>query len=122
MKRLLQTAAIAAASVLTVGAAQAADPIKIGHVVGLSGPLEPYAKQLQNGLEMGIEYATDGTNEVLGRKIEIITKDTQLKPDRARALLEEAYADDASTNFAFHNPAGMARLHGHQVSLGAGLL
>ncbi|MBA1146262.1 substrate-binding domain-containing protein [Ectothiorhodospiraceae bacterium WFHF3C12] len=94
MKRLLQTAAIAAASALTLGAAQAAEPIKIGHVVGLSGPLEPYAKQLQNGLEMGIEYATDGSNEVLGRKIEIITKDTQLKPDRARALLEEAYADD----------------------------
>jgi len=94
MKRLLQTAALAAATALTLGAAHAAEPIKIGHVVGLSGPLEPYAKQLQTGLEMGIEYATDGKNEVLGRPIKIITKDTQLKPDRARALLEEAYADD----------------------------
>jgi long-chain fatty acid transport protein len=34
----------------------------------------------------------------------------------------EALANDASTNFAFHNPAGMTRLDGHQVSLGAGLL
>ncbi len=34
----------------------------------------------------------------------------------------EAVADDASTNFAFHNPAGMTRLEGHQVSLGAGIL
>ena len=34
----------------------------------------------------------------------------------------EAVANDASTNFAFHNPAGMTRLKGHSVSLGAGLL
>jgi len=34
----------------------------------------------------------------------------------------EAVADDASTNFAFHNPAGMTRLEGHQVSLGAGYM
>ncbi len=35
---------------------------------------------------------------------------------------QEAVANDASTNFAFHNPAGMTRLDGHQVSLGAGVL
>ncbi len=35
---------------------------------------------------------------------------------------QEAVANDASTNFAFHNPAGMTRLEGNSVSLGAGLL
>jgi long-chain fatty acid transport protein len=35
---------------------------------------------------------------------------------------QEAYANDASTAFAFHNPAGMTRLEGHHVSAGAGLL
>ena len=35
---------------------------------------------------------------------------------------QEAYANDASTNFAFHNPAGMTRLDGNQLSLGVGLL
>ncbi len=35
---------------------------------------------------------------------------------------QEAVANDASTNFAFHNPAGMTRLEGHSLSLGAGLL
>jgi long-chain fatty acid transport protein len=34
----------------------------------------------------------------------------------------EAYANDASTNFAFHNPAGMTRLEGNSISLGAGIL
>ncbi|MCZ6592851.1 MAG: outer membrane protein transport protein, partial [Alphaproteobacteria bacterium] len=35
---------------------------------------------------------------------------------------QEAVANDASTSFAFHNPAGMTRLEGHSLSLGAGLL
>jgi long-subunit fatty acid transport protein len=35
---------------------------------------------------------------------------------------QEAYANDASTSFAHHNPADMTRLDGNQVSLGAGLL
>jgi long-chain fatty acid transport protein len=35
---------------------------------------------------------------------------------------QEAYANDASTNFAFHNPAGMTRLEGNQLSLGVGIL
>jgi long-chain fatty acid transport protein len=35
---------------------------------------------------------------------------------------QEAYANDASTNFAFHNPAGMTRLKGNSISVGAGIL
>ena len=35
---------------------------------------------------------------------------------------QEAYANDASTSFALHNPAGMTRLDGHELSAGAGLL
>ena len=35
---------------------------------------------------------------------------------------QEAFADDASTNFAFHNPAGMTRIEGHQLSGGIGAL
>lgn len=34
---------------------------------------------------------------------------------------QEAWANDASTNFAYHNPAGMTRVEGHELSLGAGL-
>lgn len=34
----------------------------------------------------------------------------------------EALADNASTSFAFHNPAGMTRLEGHRLQLGAGAL
>lgn len=80
------------AATALAGVAQA--DIKIAHVYGKTGPFEAYAKQSHVGLEMGIEYATGGTWEVNGEKIVIIEKDTQLKPDIGKALLEEAYGDD----------------------------
>jgi branched-chain amino acid transport system substrate-binding protein len=48
------------------------------------GALEAYAKQSHTGFMMGLEYATDGTMEIDGRKIVVIEKDTQLKPDIAK--------------------------------------
>ena len=43
---------------------------------------------------MGLEYATGGTMTVAGRKIVVIEKDDQGKPDVGKAQLEAAYADD----------------------------
>ncbi len=73
----------------------AAEPIKIALVHGTSGhPFEVFSKQTQTGFMLGLEYATGGSMEVMGRKIEVIRKDTQFKPDVARAVLAEAYGDD----------------------------
>lgn len=97
MKRLISTVAIAAvlaAGGLSTGFTQE-DPVKIALVHGLSGsPLEAYSKQTTNGFTLGLEYATKGTMEIKGRKIEVIEKDTQFKPDIARSVLAEAYGDD----------------------------
>ena len=86
MKRIMLAAAISMGAV----SVQAADSIRIAHVTGFTGPLAPYAEQLDIGLNMGFEYATDGTMKIEGRQIEISRKDTQLDPARARALVEEA--------------------------------
>lgn len=59
-------------------------PIKIGALTSLSGVLEDYGNQFKNGFELGMEYLTDGTYEVAGRKIEIIWEDTTTVPDVAR--------------------------------------
>lgn len=72
----------------------AAEPIRIAHVYDRTGALAEYGQQLQLGLELGFEYATQGSNRILGRAIELIEKDSQLQPTRARGLLAEAYADD----------------------------
>ncbi|MFL0799406.1 MAG: substrate-binding domain-containing protein [Agarilytica sp.] len=74
-----------------------AEPIKIAHVYGKTGPFELYARQSHDGLMLGIEYATNGTFKVRDRKIEVLVKDSQLRPDLGRTLLEEAYADDEVT-------------------------
>lgn len=89
-------AALALVSFAVAVPASAEDgPIRIALVHGLSGStFEAFSRQTQTGFEMGLEYATGGTNEVRGRKIEIIVKDTQFKPDVARAALAEAYGDD----------------------------
>ena len=89
--------ALALAILLVPGAAlQAAEPIKIAQLAGITGPLEAYAKQAVTGFKMGIEYATGGTFKVLGRPIEIIVKDTHLKPDKGKQLLTEAFKDDGA--------------------------
>ena len=56
--------------------------------------MQAYAKQTETGFRLGLEYATKGTMEVDGRKIVIITKDDQGKPDLAKSALAEAYEDD----------------------------
>src|SRR5215471_471004 len=78
---------------LCVGLAEAQD-IKIAHVYDKTGALEAYAKQTQIGLMMGLEYATGGTMSVNGRKLVIIERDSQTKPDAGKAQLAAAYGDD----------------------------
>jgi branched-chain amino acid transport system substrate-binding protein len=95
MKRLLAALAAAGIALAMQPAFAQEGPAKIALIHGLSGsPLEAYSKQTQTGFEMGLEYATKGTMEIKGRKIEIVRKDSQFKPDIARALLAEAYEDD----------------------------
>jgi len=92
MKRLITLfAAAALASATSLAFAQ---DIKIAHIYGKTGPLEAYAKQSHTGLMMGLEYATGGSMMVGGRKIVVIEKDTQNKPDVGKAGLAAAYGDD----------------------------
>jgi branched-chain amino acid transport system substrate-binding protein len=90
MKRTLLAGMVSA---LALASAATAD-IKIAHIYGKTGPFEAYAKQSHDGLMLGLEYATGGTMEINGEKIIMIEKDTQLKPENGKALLEEAYGDD----------------------------
>ncbi len=74
--------------------AAAQQPLRIGVVQGMTGALEVYARQMVTGFKLGLEYGTGGTMEVLGRKIEVLVEDDQLKPDVAKRLVTKLYADD----------------------------
>ena len=69
-------------------------PIKIAHIFSKTGPLEAYGKQTAVGFMMGLDYATGGTMMVAGKKIEVIERDDQGKPDLGKSLLAAAYGDD----------------------------
>ena len=90
-RRLLCAAAALLAS--TPVFAQGKD-IRIAHVYSKSGPLEAYGKQTHTGLLMGLNYATGGTMTVAGRKLVLIEKDDQGKPDVGKNQLAAAYADE----------------------------
>ena len=92
MKKLLP---LLLASAFAAGAAQAAGPdLKIALIAGKTGPLEAYAKETETGFMLGLEYLTGGKMEINGRKLKVIVKDDQSKPDLGRTLLAEAYGDD----------------------------
>ena len=86
--------ATAALIVPLQAAAQGKGEIRIAHVYSKTGPLEAYGKQTQTGLMMGLDYATGGTMMVAGKKIVVIEKDDQGKPDVGKSLLATAYGDD----------------------------
>jgi branched-chain amino acid transport system substrate-binding protein len=87
-------AALAASTFAVPLAFGQAKEIKIAHVYSRTGPLEAYGKQTQTGLMMGLDYATGGTMTINGRKIVVIEKDDQGKPDLGKSLLATAYSDD----------------------------
>jgi branched-chain amino acid transport system substrate-binding protein len=87
-------AATAAAALASPLAWSQSKEIRIAHIYSRTGPLEAYGKQTQTGLMMGLDYATNGTMTVGGRKITVIEKDDQGKPDVGKNLLATAYGDD----------------------------
>ena len=93
-RSLLALAAIAAVAASPTVLAQAKSEIRIAHVYSKTGPLEAYGKQTQTGFMMGLDYATGGTMTVAGKKIVVLEKDDQGKPDVGKSLLATAYGDD----------------------------
>jgi branched-chain amino acid transport system substrate-binding protein len=95
-RRLFQTTLIASALSLAALAAvaQSKSEVKIAIIASKTGALEAYAKQTIVGFQMGLDYATGGTMTVAGKKLVVIEKDDQGKPDVGKAVLAAAYADD----------------------------
>ena len=91
MKRLLAAAAfgLGLSFAMTVSAQE---PLKIGLILPYSGPFADAASQLEAGVNLYIQQNGD---EVAGRKIEIIRKDTGgPAPDVAQRLAQELVVRD----------------------------
>jgi branched-chain amino acid transport system substrate-binding protein len=93
-RRTLAAATAVLATLLAAPAFGQSGEIRIAQIHSKTGPLEAYAKQSNVGLMMGLSYATGGTMAVAGKKLVVIEKDDQGKPDVGKSLLAAAYADD----------------------------
>ena len=92
-RRNLMAVAVLAAAFAAPAFSQPKE-IKIAVIASKTGPLEAYAKQTIVGFNMGLDYATGGTMMVNGKKLVVIEKDDQGKPDVGKAALAAAYGDD----------------------------
>jgi len=110
-RRLFALSTVCAAALSLVAAAPAlaqGKEIRIAHVYSKTGPLEAYGKQTQTGFMMGLDYATGGTMTVAGKKIVVIEKDDQGKPDVGKSRLAAAYGDDKADIAVGPSSSGVA--------------
>ncbi|MES2281687.1 MAG: substrate-binding domain-containing protein [Pseudomonadota bacterium] len=106
-RTLIALAAIATSLVSPLALAQSGE-IKIAHIYSKTGPLEAYGKQTAVGFMMGLDYATGGTMMVAGKKLVVIEKDDQGKPDLGKSLLSAAYSDDKADMAVGPTSSGVA--------------
>ncbi len=63
--------------------------VTVGVITSESGPLASYGAQYLDGFKAGLDYATDGTGEVDGTKIDIKYVDDAGDPDKAVTAAKE---------------------------------
>jgi branched-chain amino acid transport system substrate-binding protein len=87
--KIATTLLAATACVLSLGAAQAQDKLKIGFIGTLSGPPAVLGTQLRNGFLLGVKELG---GKLGGREVEVIAQDDELKPDvavsKVKAMVE----------------------------------
>ena len=69
------------------------DTIEVGVITSETGPLAAYGQAFLDGFDAGLDYATDGTGEVDGVKIEVRNGDDAGDPDKAVQLTKEYIGD-----------------------------
>jgi len=73
-----------AVAVLSIGALGfSQEPIKIGGLFPLTGPLAPYGPAIANGAQLAVDQI-NALGGVLGRPLELVIKDTATSPDVGR--------------------------------------
>lgn len=96
-RRLMQLAA--AASVLPAAAAQAADPLKVGVLVPMTGATAADGARLLKAHELAAKEINEagGIKGLGGAKIELVVADTQSKPEVGRSEAERLISRGGAT-------------------------
>jgi branched-chain amino acid transport system substrate-binding protein len=89
----LLLAIVAAIAANSMPAAMAADPIKIGYPMPLSGPASVYGVPVTKGAEMAVQEI-NAAGGILGRKVELLSRDSKASADEAVRLAREMIIKD----------------------------
>ena len=93
-RTFLATATAGAATLAFPGIlrAQSKDPVRIGFPLPLTGPFAAIAGDMKQGAELGVDEL-NAKGGILGRKVELLVRDDQLKPQvgaqRTQELIEK---------------------------------
>jgi branched-chain amino acid transport system substrate-binding protein len=72
----------------------APESINVGIVYSKTGPLAAYGEAYYEGLQAGIDYATEGTGEVNGTKLNLTYHDDGGDPDKAVTVAKDLIGQD----------------------------
>ncbi len=84
-------AVLAAASIFAVAPASAQDTVKIGLILPMSGPFAQTGRQVGGGAKL---YMAENGDTVAGKKIELIIKDDEGKPDSTKRIAQELIVNE----------------------------
>jgi len=92
------------------GTAQAADPIKVGHVAALSGASAQSGEAITRGLQIAIDEINASGGLLDGRMIELIQRDDESKPPKGLiAARELIFNEDVAAFFGgIDSPVSLA--------------
>jgi branched-chain amino acid transport system substrate-binding protein len=98
--------------------AQSKDPIKLGYIADVSGPMGPKIKHLTNGVTLAVKEINDAGGILGGRKVEVITYDPRHVPEEGVSAVRRAiYQDKVKAVIGF--PDGSVALASIPVGLKA---
>ncbi len=90
-RRFLATLATGVAAISTSNFAIAADPLKIGLILPLTGPFASTGKQIEAAVRL---YMARNGDTVAGRKVELIVKDDTGAPETTKRIAQEMILQD----------------------------
>jgi len=96
LARLIISGVAAVAALTSVGV-RAEDSIKIGLLLPNTGPFSYMGRQINAGVQL---YLAEHGNTVAGKKVELIIRDDEGKPDSSKRLAQELVVNDKVTVLA----------------------
>jgi len=91
LRKILFATVAAGMAALTSMTALAADPIKVGLIVPVTGPFSYMGRQITAGVSL---YLAEHGDTVAGRKVQVVIKDDAGVPDTTRRLAQELVVND----------------------------